>query len=232
MIPKVLNEKDTFKLVRDKKMNLARYGDGEFKLARGASIRLQSGSKEIQYHMQNILMNPNPNVLPAIQNIYDPKLFNMLPPGKKKFWQTYKSPEILKFIDPGRVYGSSFVGRKDNAPWISCDDILEWRTLWEDQVVISVVGHVKWDIDIIDNTKKKITINGPPSEAFSEFDTIYKKIKDAWEKENAYVVVLHLGPTATILANELAKDGIWAIDLGSWQFNYSCECRKMGHVYK
>jgi hypothetical protein len=232
MIPKVLSEKETFNLVRDKRLNLARYGDGEFKLAMGKDIKLQPNSKMLQYHMQHILRYPHPNCLPAIQNIYDPNLFNLLPEGKKQFWAKYKGDKITQYLDPNMTYGSSFVGRKDNAPWISCDDILEWKTLWEDEVVISVVGHKKWAIDIIDNTKKTIEIQCPEKNAFLEFTNIMDDIVKVWEKENAYIVVLHLGPTATVLANSLAYRGIWAIDLGSWQFNYSCECRKLGHKYK
>lgn len=232
MIPKVLPEKDTFKLVRDQRLNLARYGDGEFKLAMGKDIKLQPNSKLLQYHMQNILKNPHLKCLPAIQNIYEPSLFNSLPDGKKKFWAKYRSDNVTQYLDPNRTYGSSFVCRKDNAPWISCDDILQWRTLWEDEVVISVVGHKKWSVDIIDNTSRTIEVRGPEKNAFAEFDDILSRLRHIWVQEQAYIIVLQIGPTATVLANELAKYDIWAIDLGSWQFNYSCECRKLGHTYK
>lgn len=225
MTPFVLNESETFKLVKSG-MSLSRYGDGEFKLIFGRNCKTQKYVNEMVAPLSNILKNPIKNLLVGIPNIYNELLYKTLPKQKKMFWKKYKKESTIRLLNEETVYGSSFAVRVDNAPWITCDGMYRWRTIWEDKIVIRVQGNVKWEGSLIDNAKKTHIVDCPKCNAYSKYKMIFREIVKKYNKYNADMVVLYLGPTATVLAADLCKKGIQAIDLGSYEHIYNVHCRE------
>jgi Glycosyltransferase GT-D fold len=106
--PDVLSEVDTVKRILDG-ASIARFGDGEFKLVRGADCVSQFFDRNLQAELKAILRDPDPRCLVGIPNI------NGATP-KADFWAGYRYTAAL--LKPGHQWASSFIARPDSAPWI------------------------------------------------------------------------------------------------------------------
>ena len=94
------------------------------------------------------------------------------------------------------------------------------RQIWNKKDVLIVackelVNTIKYNI--FDNANKTDYFFAPNKNAFSKYDEIYKGIKNY---SNKTLVILMLGPTAKVLADDLSKDGYRALDLGHLMKDY------------
>lgn len=201
--PTVLHESTTLALVCAGK-SLARYGDGEFKIAKGRAIKSQTDNRHLAARLRELLRDPPPDCLVAIPNIGSstPKAY---------FWNRV-APWALPLLAPGRQYASSFVSRPDSAPWINTAAYwAQMAGLWRGQAVTVVRGSDK------SLTKDRLEADGagpvteilaPRLNAWGEYDELLARIGTPAR------ALLCLGPTATVLAADLAARGVHAIDLG------------------
>jgi hypothetical protein len=73
------------------------------------------------------------------------------------------------------------------------------------------------------NIREKAFIDIPPENAWSEYDRI---LADARRLPRDYMFLIAAGPTATILAFDLAIDGYQALDIGHLPNCYAWEKRE------
>lgn len=210
----VLDEYETMRRVRDERLSLARYGDGEIKLCRGVSCKLQTYDPLIAKRLRNILKAEEPRCLVAIPNIW-----HSGKPPPKKFWVPYQSGPNTSFYYPV-TYGSSFVSRPDSAPSINTSAY--WglvRSIWLSRPVILVTGAKKGrqfiESGMLNNAGQTHLVTGPGSNAWIAYEPMMAAVRQRHRdiNDNA-LVILALGPTATVMAYHLAKEGIQALDLG------------------
>lgn len=198
--PEVLDEFETLTLVCEGK-SLARYGDGEFKICRGAGIKSQVKHPSLTNRMAGILKSSG-HCLVGIPNIRSDT-------PKAAFWGKYMaSADLLA----DRPYVSSFVTRPDSAPWINTAEYWEKViSLWKGQHVTLVRGSGKSLIaeDLIEATAVTEII-APRQHAWAEYDRLLERVELVEPKR----VLICLGPTATVMAVDLCAKGIQAIDLG------------------
>lgn len=196
--PSVLGESATLELVRQGQ-SLARYGDGEFALARGRGIPCQKADPVLQKRLHAILQDSG-TCLVGIPNIH-----SWTP--KAAYWRKYARASAL--LVP-RTYVSSFVTRPDSAPWIDTPEY--WaalESLWIGQDVTLVRGSEKslTKADLI-GAGTVTEILAPRQHAWATSDLLLEQIGTPAR------VLLCLGPTATVLAVDLCAKGVHAIDLG------------------
>jgi hypothetical protein len=199
--PDVLSEFETLRRVLDGQ-SLARFGDGEFNLARGLDIPCQRHGQTLQRRLQGILMDSGA-CLVGIPNIRSAT-------PKAPFWEKYlaTAPSLLA----PRPYGSAFISRPDSAPWIDTPEY--WQALesiWCDRDVTLVRSDSAKALhpeDLASASSVRDVI-APKTHAFDD----YERILDAIDVP-ADVVILCLGPTATVLAVDLCAMGVHAVDLG------------------
>ena len=77
--------------------------------------------------------------------------------------------------------------------------------------------------DLLDNAGSVVRILAPAVNAFSKYDEILSAIR---QEADGRLILLALGPTATVLACELCRLGFWAIDIGHLDIEY--EWYRMG----
>ena len=98
--------------------------------------------------------------------------------------------------------------------------------MWKDKDIIIVEG-VKTRLgvgnDLLVEARSIKRILGPAINAFDYIDEIKKKVVEVY---NGELVIMALGPTATILASDLSKLGIQALDIGHLDIEYEWYCRK------
>lgn len=195
--PSVLSERATLDAVLAG-ASLARYGDGEFNLALGRSIPCQRHTDEIGARLREILHEAD--CLVGIPNLRSDT-------PKADFWSKYNSAASLL---ADRIYGSAFVTRPDSAPWINTPEY--WQaveSLWVGRDVTLVRGTSRslTKFDLL-GAREVTEIMAPLTDAFASFDALLEQIG------SPSLALLCLGPTATVLAVELAARGVQAIDLG------------------
>jgi hypothetical protein len=66
-------------------------------------------------------------------------------------------------------------------------------------------------------------IVGPATNAFERYDDLYR---EATKQPRNMLFLLALGPTATVLAHDLAEDGYRALDIGHIDIEYEWFLRK------
>jgi hypothetical protein len=196
--PRVLGEIETLRQVAAG-ASLARYGDGEFKLCRGGSIKSQMYTPALSVALREIL-HESGACLVGIPNILSKT-------PKREFWDQYHWAASL--LAP-RPYVSAFVSRPDSAPWLDTPEywaLLE--SLWMGQDVTLVRGSGKGlTCEDLTGAGTVTEILCPRQHAFMELDAILERIGTPRR------ALLCLGPTATVLAVELCRRGVHAIDLG------------------
>lgn len=199
--PAVLSEEETLRLVVEEGRSLARYGDGEFKLCQGGSIKSQVFDQKLGQRLREILLSSG-DCLVGIPNLAMPT---------KPFWAQFRVPRITALFDMKRVYGSAFVSRPDSAPWIHTPTYWQQvESLWKGKSVTLVRGSGKsLTASILTPSAASVKeILCPRQNAWAERGALLDQIGQAER------VLLCCGPTATVLAVELAAKGVQAIDLG------------------
>lgn len=211
---KVMNEWETVAYLLDTKSGISRYGDGELKLCTGRSAKSQKWNPQIQSRLQLILKSPILHHLVGIPRIENRNDFPT--EEKAKFWNRYDRGIYHHLYHPFLTYGSSFITRPDTSAAIDCPAFfIEIKKLWEGRRVLVVqgtgTGFLK-DPELLSGCENYRVIHGPKRDAFSEYDAMFRLIQSNLPTDG--IVLLSLGPTATILAYDLAKEGILALDLG------------------
>lgn len=198
--PVVLSEDETLRQVLQGR-SLARYGDGEFKLCYGGSIKSQAFDPILGKRLREILRRSG-DCLVGIPNLDMPT---------KPFWDQFRVQRYTQLFDMNRVYGSAFVSRPDSAPWIH--NPTYWKnieSLWRGRNVTLVRG-----------SGKSLTASLLTPSAASVNEILCAR-QHAWAERAELLerigrperVLLCCGPTATVLAVELAARGVHAVDLG------------------
>lgn len=189
--------------------NLARYGDGEFKLALGRKCISQPADKDLSIELRDILMRPPKGCLPCL-----PSPFGGTP--RKESWLNFATPTYTQLLDMRREYGSAFVTRPDSAPWI--DTPAYWnkiKSLWRGRNVTLVIGTQRsLRREMIESECASLrVVTGPSGQ---KGDGAYAKVSQIEEEIGTPggPVIMCLGATATVLAARLARRGVHAIDLG------------------
>lgn len=180
--------------------SLARFGDGEINLAFGRPCITQAPDPDLQARLLTILSSPR--CLVGIPR------FGVGP--KAEFWKRYDRKEIRALMSPAHRYGSAFVTRPDSAPWIDRPDYwAKLRGLWRGKDVTLVRGSGKsLTADMLHDARTVRELVAPAKNAFAEYDALLLNIG------TPETVLICLGPTATVLVDDLASKGVHAIDFG------------------
>lgn len=203
--PEVADEEATLKEVLAGR-SIARYGDGELKIMEGRRCVSQTFDENLAQELRTICFNANSAALVGIPTL------NKLSP-KFDLWDKMRR-RWKPFTNPKKQYYSSFITRPDSAPWLGTKEYFDKiESLWRDQPVTFVGNGVR------SLTPKFLMDTGARGVVFVEcsYAHSYWQIDDlesrAWRAGN-HRVLLCVGPTATCLAERLAKRGLHAVDLG------------------
>jgi glycosyltransferase family protein len=207
--------------------SLARYGDGELNIMMGGDIHFQKYDNQLAERLRNILKN-NDNLL---LEIGVPLAINTVKGYRKEvqdFWNMN--------MDTGRMHWVRFCGRKRtflNASLTRCYIDYEEKSkskvwfekltkLWEGKKILIVEGEnsrLGVDNSLFSNTKGIGRILCPSKNAWSVYDSIKWCVLKYVEDYD--LVFTSLGPTATILADDISKAGIRIIDIGHLNMEYN-----------
>lgn len=202
--PTVLDEVQTIRHLADG-WSLARFGDGENALMRGAEYRREPRNPHLAEELCTILATPDPRCLVGIpsMNPRSPKHRNWLK----------RQAAFLPFLSPYVAYGSAFVTRPDSAPWIATSAYaVSVEQLWRARKVVLVCEPTNKLLTVVPRAARKLEhLTCPSHGAYAHIDTFERAILRA----KPDLAILAHGVSATVLAHRLACRGVQALDLGS-----------------
>lgn len=131
-----------------------------------------------------------------------------------KFW-----PVLGNVIPDGQIYGATNITRAGGFSRNGMDLVEAWRSCWENRHVTVVTGKgSRFDLidELFSGVKDATFEYSLPKNAYDE----HKIILDNLLNNPQDLVLISLGPTGSILAYELAKRGVQALDLGHISASY------------
>lgn len=227
----IMNSEKTISYIKTKKCSIARYGDGEFNIMlRDGCAGFQDYSEEMSRKLAEVIKNADANLLVCIPwSFYHLRYRNQ---KSKQFWKDWttiqnKQKRIVEFIreqcGQKHVFGDSQITR----PYIAMKSYKRAETifpklksLWEDRDLLFVEGEqTRMGVgnDLFDNAKSISRILAPAKNCFEYYDEIVQSVVKNY---NGQMILLALGPTATILAADLSKYGMQALDIGHIDVEY------------
>ena len=222
---RIMNVDDTVDYIIKTNCSVARFGDGELHIAvEGCSIGFQDADNELKKRLRFILKNNYSSCLLCIPSpINDDSYMNK---DAQNVWR--EDLKINRFywrilINKSVTYGDTQFTR----PYIDYSD--KSKSLLRFNRIKEI--WVKKRILLIEGSQSKLGVNNdlfkdvieikrilcPSRNAFSCYEKIIKAVK-TFSKE--YLILIALGPTATVLAYDLSLLGYRALDIGHLDIEY------------
>lgn len=231
--PKVLGIQDSIEHILNHRCSVARYGDGEMKLIMGNNISFQVCNPILRKRLSEILKSNDSNLVVCVPNIFSS--LDIYAEHDRKFWREYLScsrKTWYQLLDMNRTYYDAFVSRC-YLPYRDKNGVAEsfrmWQQLWNNRDLLIVEGaKTRFGVgnDLLDNAKSIRRILGPVTNAFDKYDDILNEVVK-YDKE--CLILIALGPTATVLAADLSAKGYQAIDIGHLDIEYEWFLKHVDH---
>lgn len=233
----IMSPEQTVNYIMKTNCSVARFGEGEFEMILGSKYEstqgvsgFQNRNPKLSESLKNVLFSQDPNLLICI-----PYALNSIwgrTKESRNFWYYWGERDnqrkritdlIRSYHGVRKIFGDTQISRpyiawktKRNANII----FPQLKRLWENKDIIIVEGRktrlgVGNDLFAGANSIKRIL--GPATNAFDSLEEILTKIIEVQTNE---LIILALGPTATILAAKLSNKGMQAIDIGHVDIEY------------
>lgn len=219
--PKVLTNEETIEKIIKGKCSVCRYGDGEFHLmVQNRDLKFQNRSEQLSKRLKEILLSEEENLLVCIPKVFTMKDLKRRTKQSKRFWKDHVANYRLlwyKHLNLDKNYYNSTFTRN----YIAINDksnleayFNEVKRIWENRDLLIIEGQYSRlgvGNDLFKNSKSIIRILAPHENAYNNYDLI---LAEAKKHSKDKLVLIALGPTATILAYDLHISGYQAIDIG------------------
>ncbi len=226
--PIIKSREETVKKIIEDGSSISRFGDGEFNFILGNSLPFQEWNPHLSKRLREVLVSKEDNLLVGIPTYYFDDL-NTYVDQAREFFEYMRIREglrIYKLLENknDKIYYNATISRfyidlKDKSH--AHDYIKKVRQIWKDRDIIMCEGDKTRSgvgNDLYDNARSLKRILAPSENAYSKYDDILNAIVKNAKKGD--LILIALGPTATVLAYDLYKLGYQAIDLGHMDIEY------------
>jgi glycosyltransferase family protein len=212
--PNVWSEEKTIRHLIEHRSSICRFGDGELKLMVGERHKsFQDVDHALNARLIEVLQSNDPGILVGIHPV---RSFETL----GRIWQKFIiriGDDVLELLDSNRDYPSMgafrTLPRQNREEFVARIKLI--KQIWQGRKVLFVVGtnsRFSFEPELFNNAVSVDSLYAPAKNAFKEYEDIVGRISEYDQEE--YLVMPVLGPTATILAYDLAKKGYQTIDFG------------------
>ncbi len=205
--------------------SMSRFGDGELRsmLDKGNDV-YQPRSPELSKRLKEVLSSDLDNLIIALPGPLCSVKIEIL--DSKFFWirliNLYGNL-ISEYVDPKRVYGNQgisrfYLGLKNKR--LSVQILGKLKKIWDEKEILIIEGEFSRmgvGNDLFENAAGLSRLLCPAEDAFAKYDEILDASKKYGKDK---LILIALGPTATILSYDLARSGYWAIDIGHIDVEY------------
>jgi Domain of unknown function (DUF1792). len=230
--PKIASKEETVRKIVEERCSIARFGDGDLGLMFGLPEGYQKCDDRLTARLKEVLSyHGSEKLLIGISKAIFVSKYPYYPRYRVKYlWK------ISRLLDKDRQYYHTDISRF----YHSANDrktvlayIEKLKQIWEQRELTVVEGEkTRMGVgnDLFDNAKRVRRILGPAENAFSHYDEILATILEKVPQDD--LVLLALGPTATILAYDLFRKGYQAVDIGHVDISYEWFLRGVKNPYE
>ena len=234
-IPHIKSIEETLDKIINDKCSISRFGDGEFACMNRSRIAFHDPSEGLAERLKEVLLSDIPNLLVGLPDCFGS--LDCYVPYTRKFWRKWMSKKrqmAYSYLDMDKIYYNAFFNRcylnynKTDEFYQRCCAYFEGlKEIWKNRDVVlleSEEARLGVTNDILDGARSvSRIIFCPVKNAYNKYDQILSAFDEV--KSDALILIA-LGPTATVLAYDLCKKGYQAIDFGHICEEYECFLRK------
>lgn len=230
----IKNVDDSIEYILSSDKSVARFGDGEIALIKGKSLRFQDYSDSIRIDLISVLSAKSSDIIVAIPDNMTCKAIKQYRKAEKSAWirESMHSYSVYRKYCKDKNYITSLISRLylpyDCDYTVAARRFKRIRQLWDKKSVLIVEGRFSGlgvGNDLFDNALSINRILCPEKNAYFYISIIEDEIKKAYKNFNYDLIILALGPTATIIPYHL-KDMARVIDLGHIDIEYEWYLKK------
>lgn len=227
---KILGIEDSLNKIMKEKQSICRFGDGELDIILGRRLGFQEYNSKLSKMLEDILTTKQSFCLVGVPDAINN--FDNITDDSRKFWvdNMLRVRDIwLKYLNEEMTYCTANITRlyiryKDKS---NCGKYFSMlKEIWKDRDVLICEGEqtrVGIGNDLLSECKSVRRVICPSENAFNKYDEILERLK---QEDKKTLILIALGPTATILAYNLAKEGYQALDVGHFDIEYEWYKRK------
>lgn len=231
MKPNIRNIDETIDTLIKNRYSVARFGDGELGIINERSINFQESNILLANRLKEIIKSKDNQIMICIPRaLIDTSIYNK---EAKYFWDEHLKIGRMawyKVIDLKKIYFDTkftrlYMDYKDK------DKSKEWferiKKVWSNKDIVIVEGdksRLGVGNDLFDECKSIKRVLAPSKNAFYQYSNILDYILK--NVDNDKMILIALGPTATVLAYDLSRYGYQAIDIGHIDIEYEWFLKK------
>ncbi len=227
--PHILSKDETRRQLADEGRSFARLGDGEFAAIVGQKRwNFQGESELLGARLKEVLSSNEEGLLIGLHPTFYMNLSD-IPEDEADGVRAYMRPMVRRLhaelLDRDKIYGDALFHNIAND-----DDVKTLQKIWDDRDCVFIEGiHTCMGVgnDLFDNCRSIERILGPAENAIDKYDEI---MEAAVRQPKDKLILLALGPTATVLAYDLYKEGYQSIDIGHIDLIYESYLRKLPNL--
>ena len=233
---KIMSCRESIEYILEHKCSVSRYGDGEIRQMKPLlnaeskehfNIGFQSYDERMARRLIDVFRDNIPNHMVGIPGAMFGSGLSKYKPSARRFWKyisNFNIDVILEVAKSDTLYLDSlftrfYIDYQDKTHLPSYSELL--KRLWEGRHVLIVEGaqtRIGCGNDLLDGAVSVKRIICPSTNAFDKIDEIEAAI-NKWAEEDT-LVLLALGPTATVIAADMARIGKQALDIGHIDIEY------------
>ncbi len=234
-IPDMYTIDETIDYICTHKVSVSRYGDGEFEImAEQERPAFQKVNVQLAKRLREVVQSNDEGMVICISNIYG-SLEDITEQGADEI-RNYLTEEVRhrheQMLPKGKKWYDTHFTRlyaimkeKDK-----CKERFEkLQTLWKNQNVTIIEGAATrfgCGNDLLKEANSVRRILAPAENAYDCYEQILETAK---KEDKQQLILIALGPTATVLAYDLHMAGYWAIDIGHLDMEYEWYLRQQGN---
>lgn len=212
--------------IRREKKSMVRFGDGEFEMMNNqARPWFQQPNPNLAKRLKEIITTDAKNLIIAIPDQFDSlDKYTEDAADEIRCYMAKSREFIMQVLSKDNIYYDAYVSR----PYILCRDkeksatiFRGWKKIWKDKKIAIVEGantRNGVENDLFSGAGNITRIICPIKNAFDKYNEILDAVCQNVQKDT--LVLISLGPTATVLAYDLYKKGYQAIDIGQIDNEY------------
>jgi len=212
---------ETLNKVINDKCSVSRFRDGEFAMLMLLhNLRFQVIDTRLSLRLDEVIKSQLENHIVCL-----PPVFGDVD-CLSDFWTWWVNSYgnmLNHYIDMNREYYNSYMSRlylpsKDKSKVKALFD--KAKLIWNNRDIVIVEGEksrLGVGNDLFNNSKSIQRILCPAINAFFKYDEILNEVK---KQDASKLILIALGPTATVLAYDLCIEGYQAIDIGHIDLEY------------
>lgn len=219
--PKVLDCNETIDKIINNRCSVSRFGDGEFKLLiQSTDLKFQKISDKLSKRLEEVLTSNSEDLMICIPKVFSNKDLESRIEESAQFWKKHVAMHRLdwyKYLNMKKTYYNAsftrnYIALKNKSN--SENYFNKVKRVWDKRDVIIVEGkfsRIGVGNDLFNNALSIERILAPHENAFERYEEILFNVR---KQSKEKLILIALGPTATILAYDLNKLGYQAIDIG------------------